>query len=36
MNNLMTFRLLPFFLATLIIGDNDSNYIAQCIKTNLI
>ena len=36
MNNLMTFLLLPFFLASFIIDDNDSNYIAQCIKSNLI
>lgn len=36
MHNLMTFRLLPFFLASFIIADNDSNYVAQCIKSNLI
>lgn len=36
LHSLMTFRLLPFFLASFIIADNDSNYIAQCIKSNLI
>jgi len=32
----MTNKLLPFFLACFIIGDNDANYVAQCINAGII
>ena len=32
----MTFKLLPFFLASYIISDNDAGYVSQLIKFNLI
>lgn len=32
----MTFKLLPFFLASYIVSDNDAGYVSQLIKLQLI
>ena len=32
----MTFFFLPFVLAAYVIGDNDSGYVAACIRAGLI